>query len=134
METDDAMFLSAFESCTLPRSEWTHRAHLRMAYLYLVECPDSEALLPTVRQRIQTYNQANRNRTGYHETITASFLHIVADRLAGNATPTFADFEHENADLFAPGGEALLRYYKRDTLFSPEARATFVAPDRKPLP
>ncbi|MBC8137682.1 MAG: hypothetical protein H8F28_17515 [Fibrella sp.] len=134
METDEATFLKAFESCTLPRSEWTHRAHLRMAYLYLRERPDVSALLPTVRQRIQTYNQANRNRSGYHETITVGFLCLVADRLKRASIPTFADFERENADLFAPGVESLLRHYERETLFSPVARTAFVPPDREPLP
>ena len=28
-------FLAAFESCTLPFEQWTHRAHLRMALLVL---------------------------------------------------------------------------------------------------
>lgn len=134
MKTDDENFLEAFESCTLPRSEWTHQAHLRMAYLYLCGSSDVEALIPAVRQRIQTYNQANRNRTGYHETITVAFLHLVADRMRHCPTPAFPDFERENADMFAPGGEFLLRYYERDTLFSPEARARFVPPDRVPLP
>ncbi len=134
METDDAIFLAAFASCQLPRSEWTHRAHLRMAYLYLREYPDVDRLLPTVRRRIRTYNESNRNRTGYHETITVAFLRLVADRLRRGAFPDFATFEQENSDLFAFGGEVISRHYERGTLFSPEARAGFVAPDRDPLP
>lgn len=134
METDDSLFLDAFESCTLPRSEWTHRAHLRMAYLYLRDTPDPQLLLAAVRQRIRNFNEANRNRTGYHETITAAFLRIVADRMRRKACPTFSEFEAFHPDLFAPGGAVLLRYYARETLFSPEARATFVPPDREPLP
>ena len=134
MDTDDATFLFAFESCTLPRSEWTHRAHLRMAYLYFRDIPDAETVLPNVRQRIRNFNEANRNRKGYHETITAAFLHLVADRMRQKPAQTFAEFEDKNADLFAPGGDALLRHYERETLFSPEARARFVPPDRIPLP
>ncbi len=134
METDDATFLAAFESCTLPRWEWTHRAHLRMAFLYLHDRPDAEVLLPYIRERIQTYNQANRNRSGYHETITAVYLHLLAHRLQCGLYRDFADFEQANNDLFASGGAILLRYYDRETIFSPEARATFVLPDRQPLP
>ncbi|MBC7805820.1 MAG: hypothetical protein H7145_06685 [Akkermansiaceae bacterium] len=134
MEPDDATFLRAFESCSLPRSEWTHRAHLRMAYLYLCDFPDAEELLPVIRRRIQTYNTANRNRSGYHETITAAYLYFVADRLRHRRSPDFAGFERENADLFAPGGAVLLQYYRGETLFSPEARARFISPDRTPLP
>lgn len=134
METDDAKFLSDFESCTLPRSEWTHRAHLRMAYLYLRECPDVDALLPAVRERIQNFNQANRNRTGYHETVTTAFLRLIRDRMAHGGVATFAEFERDNADLFESGGGVLLRHYSRETLFSPDARRSYVPPDREPLP
>ena len=30
----DVELLRAFESCSLPHEEWTHRAHVRVAYLY----------------------------------------------------------------------------------------------------
>lgn len=29
----DEELLAAFENCSLPHSEWTHRAHVRVAYL-----------------------------------------------------------------------------------------------------
>jgi hypothetical protein len=130
----DADFLNAFETASLPRPEWTHAAHLRMAYLYLRDNPDPDALLPFVRERICCYNAVFGNRTGYHETITAAFLRLVADRLRHEPSSTFPAFQETNPDLFADGVGVLLRHYSRETLFSPEARAAFVPPDREPLP
>ena len=31
----DKEFLAAFENCSLTRENWTHAAHVRMAWLYL---------------------------------------------------------------------------------------------------
>lgn len=134
MENEDSLFLTAFESGELPRIAWTHRAHLRMAYLYLAPEPDANALLPIVRERIIAYNASHGNYTGYHETITAAFLHIVATRLLAKPIPTFDEFERENDDLFLNTEAVLLRYYSRETLLSDPARVSFVLPDREPLP
>jgi hypothetical protein len=38
---NDRAFLRAFEAAAIPRDRWTHRAHVRMAFLYL----------PTIRSR-----------------------------------------------------------------------------------
>jgi hypothetical protein len=31
----DSEFLTAFEACRLRRQDWTHAAHVRLAWLYL---------------------------------------------------------------------------------------------------
>lgn len=124
----DDEFLEAFENTTLPREEWTHAAHLRMAFLYLRRESSEADALATMRRRIQAYNQAHGNRRGYHETITVAFARLVAD--AGRRLPE-ADFEGlRNAARELFDSEVLLRYYTRECLASPKARAVFVAPDR----
>ncbi|HVK06020.1 MAG TPA: hypothetical protein VM490_21300 [Armatimonadaceae bacterium] len=131
-ERSDADFLAAFEEGTLPRPEWTHAAHLRMAYLYLNGLPNAEMWLPVIRRRIQFYNAAHGNPGGYHETITAAFTRLVADRLRRAPCACFADFRNANPDLFE-GTTVLMRHYRRETLYSPEARAEFVPPDLEAL-
>lgn len=130
----DTEFLRAFEAATLPRGEWTHAAHLRMAYLYLKSGDSWQSVLPHVRDRIQCFNLANGNRTGYHETITVAFLRVVRRRLDTAPTTTFDAFRAANPDLFVSFQAALSPYYAEATLLSPEARARFVEPDRAPLP
>ena len=98
--TDDE-FLSRFESAALSRSEWNHAAHLRMAYLYLKNGDSWEAVLPQVRERIRRFNAAHRNYSGYHETITATFLLVVHHRLhqTTDGTESFDAFQSQNGDL-----------------------------------
>ena len=132
----DEEFLLRFENAALPRQEWNHAAHLRMAFLYLNRSDSWQTILPLVRERIQRFNAAHRNYSGYHETITVSFLRILHHRLSSSKSAenvSFESFAEDNLDLFA-GLSVLLRHYDRKTLLSPEARAGFVEPDREPLP
>jgi hypothetical protein len=68
--TDDD-FVAAFESCRLSRQEWTHTAHIRMAWIYL-----HRGCLPAAtdqaRTGIQRLNASRGNLEGYHETMTTA--------------------------------------------------------------
>jgi hypothetical protein len=70
-ETD--RLVESFRSCTLPKDEWTHHAHLRVGLWHLVRYSPSESLY-RLRQNIMKYNIAcgieNTDSQGYHETIT----------------------------------------------------------------
>ena len=41
---DDAELVRQFESCELPFEQWTHRSHVRVAYVYLSRHPFNEAM------------------------------------------------------------------------------------------
>lgn len=130
----DEEFLSAFESCSLPEREWTHAAHVRMAWLYLRRRPLAE-VVAVVREGIQRYNGSLKKPSGYHETITCAFLRLIGNRLRNDgAAQSFAEFSACHPDLMERGMSILLRYYRKETLFSAPARATFVHPDLLALP
>lgn len=136
--TDDE-FLAAFEACALVRKEWTHAAHVRMAWLYATRVANP---LPRVRAGIQKLNASfvrpagappdPRGLDGYHETVTTAFVRVIAARV--RAGERFAAFAERNPDLFDRAFSALLAHYSPARLFSAEARAAFVPPDRAELP
>jgi len=146
--TDDK-FLSAFESCRLARKDWTHEAHVRMAWLYLTRAAGDGAVFARVRSGIQRLNAAFTRRqqilcralpakpkemptaTGYHETITAAFVLLIASRVRPDED--FAGFRDRNPDLFDNTLSALLKHYSREVLFSAPAKAEFIEPDLAPL-
>jgi hypothetical protein len=146
--TDDD-FLTAFEECRLERKEWTHAAHVRMAWLYAVRVESDEALLDRVRGGIKKLNAAFLSRRpggagahaaspdprgldGYHETITVASVAVIASRMRpGEDFPAFRD---RNPDLFDRAFPALLKHYSPERLYSPAAKTEFVEPDREPLP
>ncbi len=146
---NDDEFLAGFEACTLARSEWTHEAHVRMAWLYLTRYPLSEAL-KRVRSGIQqlndTFSKAEtvqeqsrppcghqpKQSGGYHDTITVAFVRLIAARLRDD--DTFLAFRDRNPDLFDHTLTALLRHYTKKRLHSAKAKRTFIEPDLRKLP
>jgi hypothetical protein len=125
-------------SCTLPRAQWTHEAHLAATIYLLKTRPDIaiDAELPGI---IRRYNASvggvNSDSEGYHETITRVFLHGVRLFLA-EADPHEPLFELVNQLLLSPMGRRdwPARFYSSALLFSVEARRRFVAPDLAALP
>ncbi len=74
--------MARFEDGTLPKDEWTHRAHLAVALWYATRLPFEEALA-AVRNGIQAINAVHGVVTtpfrGYHETITRFYMLVVCD-------------------------------------------------------
>jgi len=54
---NDEEHLRSFEDQSLPRAGWSHRAHLKVAYLYLIRFSYDEAL-ERLRRGIKAYNAA----------------------------------------------------------------------------
>lgn len=128
--------VEAFESCTLPREEWTHRAHLTIALWYLLH-HDSEEATILIRKGIKRFNEAKgivtTKTSGYHETITLFYIHIVSKHLR----ESYADNQIVKLmnNLMQRCGEKSLplEYYSKERLMSWEARANWVEPDLKSL-
>jgi hypothetical protein len=146
----DDEFLAAFEGCQFARKEWTHEAHVRMAWLYLRRVSADEDVFERVRSGIKRLNAAfvrrdqarcmptprkepdPRGLDGYHETITVAFVTVIASRMKpGEDFPTFRD---RNPDLFDRKFPAILKHYSPERLFSSAAKAEFIEPDLEPLP
>lgn len=128
--------VGAFESCTLPRAQWTHAAHLTVAFWYLVCYPLPEAA-EKIRGGIQRYNESQGIKQtkdgGYHETLTLFWIRLVRHYL------TTVTLEGHlvvllNEMLRRYGRQLPFEYYSRDRLLSWEARQHWLEPDLKALP
>lgn len=132
----DEEHLRQFEDQSLPRDLWHHRAHLKVAYLYLTRFPFAEAL-HRLRTGIRAYNAAqgivDSPTGGYHETMTCAWAQLVHTTLCqfGPAASSDAFFD---AQTQLKEKRALLLFYSRDRIMSPEAKASFLPPDLAPLP
>ena len=129
-------FIAAFENATLPRAEWTHRAHLTMAAWYLARQPVATAT-PLIRHGILKLNAAlgivSDADHGYHETLTQFYIGLIAHHLHRDG-PGASLLDAVNSLLATRGHKELpLEYYSRDRLMSREARAKWVEPDLKPF-
>jgi hypothetical protein len=135
----DADLLRRFESQSIPRPEWTHRAHVKIAFLYLRAHPFGEAL-QKIRTGIQKLNAANNVPEGldmgYNETTTVAFSHLIAAVMAayGGVFPTATadEFCDRHPQLMSP--HVLRLFYSPARRMDPLAKMQFLPPDLAPLP
>ena len=133
---NDEEHLRRFEDHSLPLEQWSHRAHLKVAYLYLNRFSQAEAL-ERLRTGIQAYNAAQGIQDtptgGYHETMTQVWLKLVYTTLRqfGPAESADAFFD---AQTQLQSKRTPLLFYSRERIMSAEAKRSFVAPDLAPLP
>jgi len=126
----------AFESCTLPREAWTHRAHLTVALWYLLRHSKEDATT-LIRDGIKRFNEARgiitTKTSGYHETITLFYISIISKYLRESCADISIIKLMNN--LMQRYGEKSLpfEYYSKERLMSGEARANWVEPDLKAL-
>ena len=135
----DEDFLHCFEDCSLPLEQWDHRAHVKVAFLYLSDHSFDEAI-QRIRTGIKAFNQAKSvpegATTGYNETTTVAFAHLVAATMSvyGELFPT------PNADSFCDAHPQLLSkhilrlFYSPERRGDPDAKSRFLEPDLVPLP
>jgi hypothetical protein len=129
-------FLAAFESCTLPKSEWTHAAHLLTGACY-VHGMGREAALEKMRTCVRRYNESvggkNTETSGYHETITVMWIRLLHELLRESAPMDRAQFAHYAVEHFKERRDIFREYYDFDLPGSTEARLRWVEPTLKHL-
>ena len=135
----------AFLDRTLPKSEWTHKGHLAAASWLIASwgLARCEAEMPDL---IRRYNDVtgvpNTDTEGYHHTITLASLRVIdhvraelpnphIPAQAGICTPLTLFHAVMNSSYAEK--DWLFRHWRRETLFTPEARRDWVAPDVSPL-
>ncbi|QNO25729.1 hypothetical protein EEB18_013110 [Sphingopyxis sp. OPL5] len=124
-------------ACALPRTAWTHEAHLGACLWLLTERPDIDidAEIAGIIRRFNTsVGGVNDDTQGYHDSITRAY--VAGARLFLSETAETGLTARVNALLLSPMGarDWPLRFYSRDLLFSVAARRGFVPPDLAPLP
>jgi hypothetical protein len=135
-EHEISQVLAKFESCTLPRPMWTHRAHLTIALWYLRNHPMPEATR-LIRQGILNLNDSlgiiSDRDSGYHETITLFFVGLIRHHL-DQLSQSDSLLAATNSLLAKYGQKDLpLHYWSKELLMSRQARAQWVNPDLRPL-
>jgi hypothetical protein len=133
---NDAELLERFELQAISSAAWTHRLHVRMAYLYLRAHPFDEALA-RIRSGIQRLNAANQvpegPQAGYNETVTVAWARILQTLIVEQgAAATSDEFVDQQPQLLC---KTLLRlFYSRGIWTEQDCKTQFIEPDLTPLP
>jgi hypothetical protein len=132
LSVDDQDFRREFETCKFPLAEFNHRAHVRLACVYVSE-HDTDTAHQLMRSALLSFLDHSVDVSKYHDTVTRAW--ILAVRHLMENTPSCDSY-----DLFIERNPRMLNsrimmtHYPAEVLFSDEARAKFVEPNLDPIP
>ncbi len=131
--TEDREFRNRFEACSIAAGSFSHRDHLRLAYVYLCESPASVAFhqIKDALARFLDHHQVDP--TKYNETVTHAWV-LAVRHFMERAVPcsSFDEFIAISSALLE--SKIMLTHYSEERLFSEDARRSVLAPDRDPIP
>ncbi|MEP6924094.1 MAG: hypothetical protein ABI954_06495 [Pyrinomonadaceae bacterium] len=124
--------IKKFEDSAVTATEWTHGAHLTVALFYAVN-HDFETALGKMRAGIFKLNAAhgtpNTPTRGYHETLTVFWLLTISEFLEKTKErDSLSKLANHLIETCGDSGLPL-KFYSRDVLFSPAARANYIEPN-----
>ena len=130
---EDQQFRREFEAGTFPPAAFNHRAHVRLAYAYLCE-HDTDVAHQRMRSALLSFlDRHGIDGSKYHETMTRAWIMAVRHFMENAPSCESADrFIETDARMLDP--KIMLTHYSAEVLFSDEARARFVEPNRDPIP
>jgi hypothetical protein len=126
----DRAFARDFEACRV--AAFDHRAHLRLACVYLAEHGDVDAAVDAMRTSLLRFlDHAGVDRAKYHATLTRAWM-LAVDRFL-RASPAASADAFIDAHPFLLDARVMFTHYSPERLSSDEARARFVEPDLDPI-
>jgi len=133
LSSDDRRFRTEFEACSVDPERFDHAAHLRLAYIYLVE-NDTETALRLIRAALRAFLQHHDvDPSKYHETMTRAWIlavrHFMEISPPARSATVFIERNPSMLDT-----KIMMTHYSAEVLFSAEARSLFVEPDLDPIP
>lgn len=133
LSSADRRFREEFEAGALSPEAFDHRAHVRLAYVYLAE-NDSDAAFELMKDGLIAFlEQHGIDVSKYHETLTRAWILAVRHFMEISPATTSADaLIDANPSLL--DSKIMLSHYSAEVLFSEEARARFAEPDVDQIP
>jgi hypothetical protein len=133
LSRDDLAFGDDFAGGRITPDQFDHRAHVRLAYVYLATA-DAGAAAERMRASLLSFlGHHGIDPAKYHETITRAWILAVRHFMDQTAHSASAD-EFIDANPILLDSRIMLTHYSAEVLFSAEARVRFVEPDLQRIP
>ncbi len=136
---DDAGLLAGFDQASLSLEQFSHRAHVRLAWI-LLRAHGLEEALARLRaglpRMLEAFGIPDTPTQGYHETTTHAFLVLVDTTMRAYER----EMTCENSEAFCEAhpqlqsSKILRLFYSPAHRMRPEAKHRFLEPDLAPLP
>ncbi len=129
--TDDEL-IRLFREGLFPITDFTHKAHLRLAWIYLWRFDPGAAEREVCRQ-IQRFTKLHGATDKYHHTLTVAAMRMVGVYMKKQHGEGFEAMLAQFPELLDRFRELLSRHYSEEALWSREARLRYIEPDLKPF-
>lgn len=124
--------LDAFEACTLPASQFTHRLHLELGWSYLQRHGFPQGVVKFC-ESLRAYVDAVGATAKYHETITWAYMILMNEERTLRSPPaeSFDAMVLRRPDLLDHRQGVLSQCYTPEQLQSTDARRVLMLPRRQ---
>ena len=128
------LLVKKFEERTLPKTEWTHAAHLTVGLYYCFHHPFGVAknlMSDGIYWLNDAHGTPNTETSGYHETLTIFWLRTVKEFLDSRVKDDSLARLANDLVTYYNDTKLPFNFYSREYLFSAEARMSYVEPNLK---
>lgn len=127
----DGEFLPALEEVLERNGGFGHRQHLELAWRYLsrTDPGSAEHLMSEAIRHVATSHGTPEK---YHETLTITWVRLVAAHMSSSDPGSFDEFIAANSDLL--DRRLPDRHFSTEAFWADGARRGWVEPDLLPLP
>ncbi|MDF0717273.1 hypothetical protein PY092_14005 [Muricauda sp. 334s03] len=129
---NDADFIKAFETGKFPPEQFHHKAHIKLAWIYL-NLFDEETAISKTCEAIKNFDKLHGDGTKYHMTLTVAAVKVVHHFRQKSNAITFDEFVCEYPRLVTSFKELLFQHYGENVLADQKAKTAYLEPDLLPF-
>lgn len=128
----DSDFKNQFINCELSPDDFSHEAHLRLAWLYINQYGIDKAE-KEIQNQLLNFVDFVGAKDKYNMTVTIVAMKVVYHFMLKSQSNNFKDFIIEFPQLNNNFKELIASHYSFDIFNSDKARTEFLAPDLLPF-
>ncbi len=126
----DSTFLTRFRNLTLHPELFTHKAHIRLAWLQ-INLNGLEAAIKNCCMQISAFASFHGDDQKFNETITTASIYAVHHFMDNESS--FDEFIERNPQLLSDLKALINSHYSYDIFAAENARLLFIEPDVQPF-
>ncbi len=128
----DASFAEKFRNCNLGSISFTHKAHLRLAWIYITTSGEQIAI-DRICEQLKTYTASVGAEEKFNLTVTIAAIKAVNHFVKKSSALTCKQFLLEFPALTISFKDLIATHYSTDIFEEEKAKHTFMQPDLAPF-
>lgn len=131
-DISDSEFIDHFNACILNPADFTHEAHLRLAYINIKKYGIKKAVIK-IQEQLQRYVEFVGAKDKYNKTLTIAATKAVYHFVLNAKSDNFKDLLLEYPRLKSHFKELMKSHYSYDIFNHDKAKSKYLQPDLLPF-